>query len=158
MLEVQPKDPRGYFMLPQAPEDAGYYVYGTPAHGAGQYCHPALLCVLLFVEREWRALDHRRFGVGNISKANGAAFPPHGTHKDGLQVDLRPVRKDGKQIGVSWLDHEHYDRLATAQLIGLFRAHPSTRSILFNDHFPGVQPWPGHDDHFHVNIRAANNE
>lgn len=24
MLEVQPKDSRGYFMLPQAPEDAGY--------------------------------------------------------------------------------------------------------------------------------------
>ena len=32
MLEVQPKDSRGYFMLPQAPEGAGYYVYGTPGN------------------------------------------------------------------------------------------------------------------------------
>ena len=30
MLEVQAKDVRGYFILPQAPEEAGYYVYGTP--------------------------------------------------------------------------------------------------------------------------------
>ncbi|MGK5025323.1 hypothetical protein [Janthinobacterium sp. RB2R34] len=28
MLELQPRDKRGYFMLPQAPEDSGYYVYG----------------------------------------------------------------------------------------------------------------------------------
>lgn len=41
MLEVQPKDERDYFMLPQAPEDAGYYVYGTPTNGAGQFSHPA---------------------------------------------------------------------------------------------------------------------
>ena len=29
MLELQPKDKRGYFMLPQAPEGAGYYVDGN---------------------------------------------------------------------------------------------------------------------------------
>lgn len=37
MLEVQPRDKRGFFILPQAPEDAGYYVYGPPGRGAGQY-------------------------------------------------------------------------------------------------------------------------
>lgn len=155
MLQVQPQDSRGYFMLPQAPEDAGYYVYGTPGQGAGQFTHPALLCVLLFVEREWRARENRRFGIGNISLAGGPKFKPHGTHKDGLQVDLRPVRKDGQHISVSWRDHAHYDRLATAQLIRLFRAHPLVQSILFNDSIPGVMPWPDHDNHFHVDIRAA---
>ncbi|MBP1204475.1 hypothetical protein JOD97_002517 [Duganella sp. 1411] len=40
MLETQPKDSRGYFVLPQAPEDAGYYVYGTPGDGAAQYANP----------------------------------------------------------------------------------------------------------------------
>jgi penicillin-insensitive murein endopeptidase len=29
-MGFQPKDGRGFFMLPQAPEGAGYYVYGTP--------------------------------------------------------------------------------------------------------------------------------
>ena len=43
MLEVQPQDSRGYFMLPQAPEGAGYYVYGTPENGASQYADPRLI-------------------------------------------------------------------------------------------------------------------
>jgi len=74
-IPIQSKDSRGYFMLPQAPEDAGYYVYGTPVRGAGQYGHPALLSVLFWVEREWQAVDHRKFGVGNISQAGGPAYP-----------------------------------------------------------------------------------
>ena len=60
-IPIQSKDARGYFMLPQAPEDAGYYVYGTPVRGAGQYGQPALLSVLFWVEREWQAVDHRKF-------------------------------------------------------------------------------------------------
>jgi hypothetical protein len=58
VLEVQHKDSRGYFMLPQAPEDAGYYVYGTPELGGGQNAHSLMMTVLLFSEREWQAADH----------------------------------------------------------------------------------------------------
>ncbi|WP_374581563.1 hypothetical protein [Pseudoduganella sp.] len=54
-LEAQAQDARGYFILPQAPEDAGYYMYGAPANGAGQYAHPVLMSVLLVVEREWQS-------------------------------------------------------------------------------------------------------
>lgn len=50
-MHPQPQDSRGYFMLPQGPEGAGYYVYGTPARGAGQYAHPAMMNLLLYVER-----------------------------------------------------------------------------------------------------------
>ncbi|PHV37674.1 hypothetical protein CSQ95_18775 [Janthinobacterium sp. BJB304] len=57
MLEVQPRDKRGFFILPQAPEDAGYYVYGTPGRGAGKYAHPNMMMALLYVEREWQAVD-----------------------------------------------------------------------------------------------------
>jgi hypothetical protein len=58
-------------MLPLAPEESGYYVYGTPDKGAFQYAHPSMMTVLLWVEREWAAIDTRKFGVGNISKAGG---------------------------------------------------------------------------------------
>lgn len=152
---VQPKDPRNFFMLPQAPEDCAYYVYGTPGNGAGQYAHPALLSVLLFVEREWQAADERKFGVGNISLAGGPTYAKHASHSDGLQVDVRALRVDGAHAGVRWTQHE-YDQQATAKLIGLFYSHPSVRKVLFNDaHVPGVLPWVDHDDHFHVDIRAA---
>jgi murein endopeptidase len=155
MLEVQPKDSRGYFMLPQAPEDAGYYVYGTPVEGAGQYAHPAMLTFLLFIERQWQAIDHRKFGIGNISLAGGGKFKPHDSHKDGLQVDVRPLRKDGTRVAVNYFQ-SGYDKAATARLIGLFRAHPAVIKVYFNDlSIPGVQPMINHDNHFHVAIRAG---
>jgi penicillin-insensitive murein DD-endopeptidase len=156
MLEVQPKDSRGYFMLPQHPEGAGYYVYGTPRNGAGQYGHPALLSVLFFVEHEWQAVDNRRFGIGNISLAGGEKYGKHHSHVNGLQVDVRPLRLDGVEDGVNRFQHGIYDRAGTAKLIAIFRSHPSVHQVLFNDTvIPGVMPWDKHDDHFHVGVMAA---
>jgi penicillin-insensitive murein endopeptidase len=156
MLEVQPKDSRGYFMLPQAPQDAGYYVYGTPGAGAYQYAHPSMMTVILFVEREWAAIDNRKFGVGNISLAGGPENDDHASHIDGLQVDVRPVRKDDLLLPVTWHQTEEYDREATGRLIGLFFSHPLVKKVLFNDTaaYPGVKSWPRHDNHFHVEIRT----
>ena len=88
-MGIQPKDSRAYFMLPQAPADCGYYVYGTPTGGAGQYAHPDMLSLLFFVERAWQAQDVRKFGIGNISKAGGPLFKPHSTHRNGLQVESK---------------------------------------------------------------------
>ena len=156
MLEVQPKDSRGYFMLPQHPEGVGYYVYGTPRNGAGQYGHPALLSVLFFVEREWQAIDNRRFGVGNISLADGPTYGKHHSHVNGLQVDVRALRLDGSEDPGTRFQHGIYDRAGTAKLIAIFRSHPSVHQVLFNDTtIPGVMPWDKHDDHFHVGVMAA---
>lgn len=154
MLELQPRDNRGYFMLPQSPQDCSYYVYGTPLHGAGQYGHPALLSVVFFVDREWQAINKRKFGIGNISRASGGTYTEHASHKDGLQVDIRPLRIDGLQQPVTRFDTA-YDQQATKALIHIFRCHPAVRKILFNDKsIPGIIPWIKHDDHFHVDIRA----
>jgi hypothetical protein len=41
-------------MLPRAPADAGYYVYGQlnnkPSHGEYQYAHPSMMTTILRVE------------------------------------------------------------------------------------------------------------
>lgn len=155
MLEVLKKDSRGYFMLPQAPEESGYYVYGTPGNGAGQYAHPALMTVLFYIEREWQAIEKRKFGIGNISLAGGGKFKPHDSHKDGLQVDVRPVRKDGAHVRVDYFQ-SGYDKEATAKLIGFFLGHPMVATVYFNDTtISGVLPLVGHNDHFHVEIRTG---
>ena len=155
-VEIQPKHSRGYFVLPQLPEGVGYYVYGTPEGGAGQYAHPAMLSLLFFVEREWQAIDHRKFGIGNISLEDSTRYKKHASHKNGLQVDVRAIRRDGKRTGVTIYQRDLYDKEATRSLIGIFRSHPSVISVLFNDtDISGVKPWEAHDDHFHVNIRAT---
>ena len=156
VLGVQPKDSRDYFMVPQAPEGAGYYVYGTPGQGAGQYAHPAMMTMLLFVESRWASMDRRKFGIGNISLAGGGAYEPHRSHKTGLEVDVRPVRKDGKRTPVYWQSTDQYDQAATARLIGLFRAYPGVRKVYFYDpelhHL--ASPLSNHDNHFHVDLRV----
>lgn len=156
MLVVQPRDSRGYFMLPQAPEDAGYYVYGTPGGGAFHYAHPSMMNMLLSVEREWAAIDSRKFGIGNISLAGGTENEDHASHINGMQVDVRAIRKDGSHSPVTW-QQQAYDREATGKLIGIFFSHPLVKRILFNDVtlYPGLKAWPHHDNHFHVEIRES---
>jgi murein endopeptidase len=155
MAEVQPKDSRSFFMLPQKPEDAGYYTYGTPAKGAGQYADPRLLSLLLLIEHRWQGLDERKIGVGNISLADGPKFSPHSSHRSGRDVDIRLFRKDGRQGPVTRFD-EQYDQVATAKLISMFFESGLIQVVYFNDPMiPRVKPQRHHDDHFHVTIKAA---
>lgn len=150
MPEVLPKDSRGFFMLPQAPEEAGYYVYGTPTKGRAQYADPRMLSLIFAVEREWKAVENRKFGVGNMSKADGLKYD-HATHMKGVEVDIRPMRKDGRSDPVTYTWPE-YDRDATQKLIQIFRrCFPGRLTIFFNDlSIPGVIPQSRHSDHFHV--------
>jgi penicillin-insensitive murein endopeptidase len=158
MIDTQPKDSRGYFMLPQAPEDAGYYVYGKingkPSQGAFQYAPPSMLTAILQVEREWQAVDTRRFGIGDISLAGGLANRDHKSHKSGLEVDVRPLRKDGLHLPVTWSQAE-YDHDATAKLIELFHTYAPISLVYFNGPgIPFVTKMIKHDDHFHVKLRG----
>lgn len=155
MANVALQDNRGYFLLPQAPEGAGYYVYGTPGLGRGQYAHPGLLSAIFMVEREWQTIDKRRFGIGNVSLAGGLEFKPHKGHKTGLEVDVRALRKDGMQLAVTRFSKE-YDRGATTKLIALFLTLPNVDAVFFNDDNVSsrVRSRPLHDDHFHVQLKV----
>ena len=148
------RDARGFFMLPRTPAESGYYNYGQmdkkPDRGGYQYSHPIMMQAILRVALEWQAIDRRRVGIGNISRADGFDDDDHGSHLNGLQVDVRPVRKDGLETPVSWSDRQ-YDREGTAKLIELFRSFAPVKFVLFNDtSIPFVKMAKGHDDHFHV--------
>lgn len=154
MSGYQPHDKRGFFMLPQAPQDRGYYVYGTPVNGAAQYADPRMMSLIFAVEREWRLTETRRFGIGNMSQANGVEYG-HATHMLGVEVDVRPVRKDGAE-GNCIYTWPQYDKEATQKLIEIwFRCFPGRLTIFFNDNrIPGVRPLAGHNNHFHVEFKA----
>jgi penicillin-insensitive murein endopeptidase len=150
------QDKRGFFMLPQTPMDSGYYSYGKmdnkPDRGGYQYPHPIMMQAILRVALEWQAIDQRRIGVGNISRADGFDDDDHASHLNGLQVDIRPLRKDGHEKPVVWTDRQ-YDKEATVKLIELFRTFAPVKSVLFNDtSIPFVKWTKGHDDHFHVGL------
>ncbi|MEO7494053.1 MAG: penicillin-insensitive murein endopeptidase [Massilia sp.] len=153
-----PQDSRRFFMLPQGPMDSGYYVYGNlygkPAKGAYQYAHPLVMTTILRVAFEWQAIDKRRMGVGDISLAGGPVTPDHASHRSGLAVDIRPLRKDGLEDPVKWWERE-YDKEGTAKLIKLFRTLAPVVTVLFNaPGIPFLTKYPGHDDHFHVRLKG----
>ncbi len=110
------------------------------------------MTLIFQVDYRWSANDNRKFGVGNISLANGVRHPDHATHRSGLEVDIRPLRKDGKHMRCSRFDSQ-YDREATAKLISFFMQSGLVRRVLFNDlSIPHVKSAKGHDDHFHVDV------
>jgi murein endopeptidase len=120
----------------------------------------AVLSVIFSIEREWQAIDDRKFGIGNMSLAEGRRYE-HDSHQKGIEMDIRPVRKDkmtGQAARVSRFDAA-YDRDATIRLLGLFLGHPMVSKVFFNDDkvqqaLGGrVRSMRGHDDHIHIEIR-----
>lgn len=154
MPSTRPCDSRGFFVLPQAYEGGGYYTYGTPNKGESQYLHPQLMSALSMISFAWVARTTTKFGIGNISLADGTKHPDHAGHRSGLDVDIRTLRLDGKRLPCNIHDSQ-YDRKATEELIGLFLNHARVKFILFNDmRVKNVKFSAGHGDHFHVSLKG----
>ena len=80
-------------------------------------------------------------------------MPGHGSHRRGIDVDIRPLRKDKQKAPVTIHDNQ-YSREMTKQLVGLLQKDPNVQLILFNDsQIPGVRSSPGHDNHLHVRFK-----
>ena len=154
MERVPDQDLRGFFVLPQAPEEAAYYTYGTPEGGAGQYAHPRMLTFIILLEHKWGVADDRKIGIGNVSLFGGAKPRDHQGHKSGLEVDIRALRKDGRQIPVSHTDR-YYDQTATRRMVEVMWQTGMVTRIFFNDMtIPRVQRRVDHDNHLHVEVIA----
>jgi hypothetical protein len=110
-----------------------------------------------------------KFGIGDLSKGDvgtrvhGGYFPPHSWHRNGLDMDVRYLRKDRLPIGLNLKTAPgDYDTLATADLLSCFFAYSNVTKILVDKRYlgiPNVDTIPefvhdtNHFDHFHVQIR-----
>jgi hypothetical protein len=96
---------------------------------------------------------YREIGIGELSFAKGGPMPPHKEHRWGTEVDIRPLRKDGKRLPVKITDTQQYDREATRILVDSLRSHLNVATILFDDRkIKGVQWVGGHGNHLHVHM------
>jgi peptidoglycan hydrolase-like protein with peptidoglycan-binding domain len=103
------------------------------------------------------AAGHGRVAIGDIGFEHGGRIPGHSSHRYGLDVDVRPMRKDARQC--TWGGSYRlatYDRAATRDLIRAIRksAPGHVKLIFFNDPVlikEGLTRWfAGHDDHLHI--------
>lgn len=126
--------------------------------GWRQYGIPETVAALRAIGREWR----RRYPSGppvqiaDISRRGGGKLPPHGSHRMGIDVDIRFIRKDGnKTMGVNALTNTaNFDKPRTQELVDIIRDNgvlPVLR--LWVNKRIGLRNVNGdkiHNDHMHV--------
>jgi len=100
--------------------------------------------------------SNRPFSMGQISKKGGGPMPPHKSHQLGVDVDVRPMRKDGENAPVTIADSQ-FDRELTTELIKVWWRLAPTQAVFFNDQSvidAGLSRFVnGHHNHFHVRLR-----
>jgi conjugal transfer mating pair stabilization protein TraG len=112
--------------------------------------------------REWHAQHpDRSLQVGDISLPGGVNTPDHGTHENGRNVDVRPLRNDGNSGDAARLTYNSpaYDRELTKEFIKLTVAQNPGTTFYFNDpkiyndpEFTGIVTSSdrSYDNHLHI--------
>lgn len=144
-----------FVLLPQM-SGLGYYSYGKGEWNKRQWGTKATIETLLDIAKQYKWNNPTsQMAIGDISFEFGGKMEPHGTHRDGIHVDLRPCRKDDLMLPVTYTAAE-YDQTKTKLLIETFLSHKNVKSVLFNDpeiyKLARVSYWEGHHDHFHVTM------
>ena len=142
-------------LLPQS--GPGFVTNNRGADGEFQFGQQSTIDAAIRVAAAWdESHSQRPFSIGQISKKGGGPFPPHKSHRLGVDVDVRPMRIDGKNESVTIADPE-YDRILTTALINLWWQKAPVQNLFFND--PTViaaglsQFVNGHNNHFHIRLR-----
>ena len=92
-------------------------------------------------------------GIVDISFEGGGKHPDHKSHRRGIDVDLRPLRKDKQNLGVDISD-KAYSRDLTKAMVGYLFEDPNVQLVLFNDtQINGVTWAVGHSNHLHVRFK-----
>lgn len=134
--------------LPPSPH---YYSYEPPENQFGTY---EALRSLEEAAREFYGAERLKLGIGDISLQRGGEMRGHTSHQKGLDIDIRPLRLDGKEARCD-IRESTYSRVRTQKLVDILRRDPNLSMILFNDtQILGVQKANGHDNHLHVRYKS----
>ncbi len=146
----------GFVLLPVS--GVGYYHFGgTERPDEDAWGEATTIACIEAVGEAWaqRHPHGPRIGVGDISTRRGGRFRPHHEHRRGLDVDVRPVRRQDE--GSVRVGQRAYDRAGTRELIDLFSRTCAVRSVLLDDrivarHMRRVHRCRGHRNHLHVRL------
>jgi murein endopeptidase len=151
----------------------GYYAFVTADRLWGE---PDVIAHMQRAGQNWKLLGYDqvygRIGVNDISFQNGGDMSPHGSHRNGKDIDIRPVRHDAVE-GATTITSSTYSFEGTRSLI-TEAINPAfdIRIILFSDKniygsgqsgcsapaadglkLSYVKCWEGHHNHMHVSSR-----
>jgi murein endopeptidase len=138
----------------------GYYTYNPdtqepPGGPLRRWATAATIRHVLAIASWWAAAhpDAPRLGIGDLSLRDGGPFTSdHASHQNGLDVDIRLVRRDGAESGTG---ADTYDRALTQAVVDRLVARGASLVLIgpsLDLQGPSgvVMRWPNHDDHLHV--------
>lgn len=139
-------------VLPES--GVGFTTYNRERGGADQFGRASTIQSLIKLGNAWAEIHPTTpFSVGDMSRKGGGPFPPHASHKDGRDADLRPLTKNGVNQP-SNISDPNYSRERTTELVKLIRQLFPDVTIFFNDSqlmSSGMtRHAAGHDNHLHV--------
>jgi len=142
----------------QLPESGpGFVTVNRGTNGKNQWGQQSTIDAALAVGVAWNELHpDRAMAIGHISLHGGGKMDPHATHQKGVDLDIRPERKDGLNTQVD-IFMDQYDRALTTELINLWWEKAPVTLVYFND--PTViaaklsRHAHDHHHHFHVLLR-----
>lgn len=121
---------------------------------------PETIAALTEIGRRWQAAHPSGplVRIGDISLCGGGKFPPHGSHRMGIDVDIGLMRNDGSDKKVNFkMQPSKYSRPLTQEMVNTIRSNGvmKVHKLWFND--PEVSnidldplDGPKHNDHVHV--------
>jgi murein endopeptidase len=139
----------------------GYYHYtgGDPADSDAWGRPETVECIERTAER-WAQLypGRPRIGIGDISRKNGGRFRPHSSHRKGVDIDIRPLKRRGE--GPVSVGRSSYSRSYTRDMIALFIDTCNVKRVYFNDttlarEMGKVSTHPGHHNHVHITLHPS---
>lgn len=141
-----------------ANQGTGYqYWWGGDLPDSDNWGTLELIDLVERVARKWYSLGHPNHVTSmDMSRQSGGYFggnPPHTSHQNGLDVDIRYIRSDNSSDGVLITDTQRYSRQRTQELINLFLGTGRVAQILSADtQLQGITYDADHTNHFHVRI------
>lgn len=135
----------------------GYTTYNRERNGADQYGTAFTIGAIVELAAKWAELSTVPIQVGDISRQGGGAFPPHASHRNGRDFDVRPFRKDKKLLPVDCRTISEYNADLTAEFVRMVRNYYPNAIIYFNDSVlikKGlVRFMAGHYNHLHFRLK-----
>lgn len=136
------------WLLPR--KGAGFRTYGRD--GNDQFGTESTIARIMDLAEKFEPI----LEIGNISRYYGGQHLPHKSHKTGKQIDIRPIRKDGKTGEGLTYHSPTYSQKLTQEFVNLAKKTYPGITILFNGpKIKGVRAFAGHDNHLHLDFTAV---
>lgn len=144
-------------VVPLPATGAGFTTYNRENGGTDQYGTEFTIETTKKVAADWIEIHPEvLLQIGDISRKGGGIFPPHASHRNGKDLDIRPIRKDNLMLPVE-VSNPAYDSKRTEELVRLIRKSFPKAIIYLNDERLiklGLTAFcKGHHNHLHVRFK-----